>query len=103
MLVWGNDGFDRNLFGPLIRYGSGFPTDLIRIAEKIIFCQIQMAVELEDIRDGSRKVQLYDFAVRNPFQMLDDTAQAVAVRDDQQLILEPQAGEDCLLPIGKDA
>ena len=47
---------DGVLFCSLICYGSGFTTDLIRIAEKIVLCEIQMTVEFENIGNGSRKI-----------------------------------------------
>ena len=98
----GDESEVRLLFRSLIRYGSCFPTDLIGIPQKIVFCQIQMVVELENIGNGRRKIQTYDLVVRNPFQVLDDAAQAVAVCDDQKLILKLQMGENGLFPIGKD-
>lgn len=48
------------------------------------------------------RIQTYDLVVRNPFQVLDDAAQAVAVCDDQKLILKFQTRENRLFPIGKD-
>lgn len=60
------------------------PTNFFRIAQEVIVGNIQVLVELEYIRNGSRKIQFDDIFIRNMFQMLDDTSQTIAVRDNQQ-------------------
>lgn len=72
------------IFSSLIGYRFHQLTNFFRIAQEVIIGNIQVLVELEYIRNGSRKIQFDDIFIRNMLQMFNDTSQTIAMRDNQQ-------------------
>lgn len=86
----------RSLLFSLTGDGLHHLPDLLRIAEEIVAHEVQPAIELENVGYGRRQVQTDDLTVGNVLEMLDDTPQAVAVSDDQQIVVILQArGTGC--------
>jgi hypothetical protein len=57
-------------------------------------------VELENIGNGRRQVEPDDLLVGEPFEVLDDTPQAVSVGYHQQFVLPLESRENHALPVG---
>jgi len=74
-------------------------TYLFRITEKIVFDKSQPVVEFKNVRNCCRQVQVGNVCIGYFLEMLDDSTQAVAMGNYQQVILTCQCGKDDAFPI----
>src|SRR5690606_34870204 len=87
----------------LRRDGCGRPRRRLRITEVALADGLEVLVKLVQKRDAGRDVELDDLFFADVVQVLDQRAQAVAVRRDQHALTPADGGGDVALPVGQKA
>ena len=76
-----------------------FALELLRISEIVILYEVEIVIELEDVRSGCRDVQADNVSVRDSLEVLYDTTEAVAVGHNHDVVVLLEGWEDLALPV----
>ena len=77
--------------------------DFFGIAEEVVLYEVEIIVELKYIRKSSGEVEADDVLVADALEVLDYTAEAVAVSYNEEVVYLLEGGEDNSSPVRKCA
>ena len=74
--------------------------DFFRITEEVVFHKVEIIVKLKHVGKSCGKVEADDVLVADALEVLDDTAKAVAVSYNEEVVHFFECGEDDSGPVG---
>ena len=75
--------------------------DFFGIAEEVVLHEVEVVVKLEDVGKCRGKIEADDVLVADAFEVLDDTAEAVAVSHNEEVVYLLEGGENHCRPVGE--